>query len=306
MNINVLKTIREQYGVSLVKEDLQKICIGINYGMCFYMTNPEDLAEPAIKVIVKYSDNLFKLITYRDGTVITALPFSNSKKANVLNIPDLKKEIKLFDKTELKKLSHICAYCNRALKDSEKTIDHILPKYANGKNVIENYVVCCTECNNKKDNYDINSYLEENENIAYCFENYLEMIDNQRGNKEYSRSVKRHIKKNIFSKAKKYPDIKRSRFFDIQDIEYEIKDTGIQFCLNKTESKILDYFLANKDFTDYKTLAKELKMNRKEFLGHITHINCLTGVFVLKQIKNNGVRVNELYKQDLEIKKTVL
>lgn len=303
MNTSVLKTIKERYGVELVKTDLQKICIGINCGMCFYMTNPNDLSEPTVKVIVKYSDNLFKLITYRDGTVVNALPFSNSKRADILNIPDLNKEINLLSKKELKRLSHICAYCNRALKDNEKTIDHILPRCAEGENVIENFVVCCSECNSKKADYDINSYLERNDEIAYCFENYLEMIDNQRGDKEYSRGIKRYIKSHLLSKAKKYPSKRYYRYFEVQDIEYEIKEAGIKFCLNKTESRILDYFLADKDFTDHKALARELKISQKELLAHITHINCLTGVLVLKQVKANGVRVNPLYKQNLDIRR---
>ncbi len=303
MNLSVLKTINERYGVQLSKNDLKKICIGINFGMCFYLSNPNDMSISVLEVIVKYSDSLFKLITYRDGTLVNVLPFRNSKKIDFLNIPDLNKEIKLLDKVELKKLSHICAYCNKALKDSEKTIDHILPKYANGENVIENYVVCCAECNGKKANYDINSFLEENDESAYCFQNYLEMIDNQRKNREYSQSVKRYINAHILSKAKKYPQRKSQRYFEVQNIEYEVKNTDIKFCLNKTESKILDYFLANKDFTDYKLLARKLKMSHKELLTHITHINCLTGIFVLKQLKTNGVRVNNLYKNIFDIVK---
>ena len=44
-------------------------------------------------------------------------------------------------------------------------------------------------------------------------------------------------------------------------------------------------------------------MSHKELLTHITHINCLTGIFVLKQVKANGVRVNKLYKNNFDIVK---
>ena len=55
--------------------------------------------------------------------------------------------------------------------------------------------------------------------------------------------------------------------------------------------------------TDYKVLARKLKMSNKELLTHITHINCLTDIFVLKQVKANGVRINKLYKNDFDILK---
>ncbi len=297
---NFISLIKLRYNVELSEEDLQKIRIGINCGMCYFLSNPNDLSVSGIEVIVKFAKNLFKFVAERDGTIITVLPFSHSKNADMLNIPDLKKEIKLLDKNELKALSHICAYCNKPLKHNEKTVDHILPKSAEGKNVIENYVICCSECNNKKANYNINSYLEANEDIAQCFENYLEMIDNQKHNKEYSRAIKRHIKSHIFSKAKNYKVRQKKQVEETQTIEYKIENTDLSFKLNTIQSKILDYYLSDKEFTDYKSLAKELKISKSQLVANITQINCLTGIFVLKEVGKNGIRLNKVYSEILK------
>jgi len=43
-----------------------------------------------------------------------------------------------------------CAYCGRVVKDSEATIDHVIPKSKGGKWEWENLVTCCSSCNQKK------------------------------------------------------------------------------------------------------------------------------------------------------------
>lgn len=299
--LNIINKINKEYGVELNEDDIKKIVFGIQNKMCYFLTNPNDLSNSRIAVIVKYGQNLIKLITYHDGSIVCVLPYNYSQNAGMLNIPDIKKEIELLNKIELKNLSHICAYCNKALKPEEKTIDHIIPKSAKGKNIVDNYVICCSECNTKKANYDINSYLEANDKIAYCFDNYLQMIDNQRKDNFYSKSIKQHIKEHIFSKAKKYQLYRNERINQIQDIEYKIKGSSISFKINKTQAKILDFYLENKDFTEYKLLAKQLKISKSELQTHITHINCLTGIFILKEVSKNGIRLNGLYKDKLEI-----
>lgn len=46
----------------------------------------------------------------------------------------------MFSKKELKEISHICAYCDKALTEKNKTIDHITPQCANGKGYANNIV----------------------------------------------------------------------------------------------------------------------------------------------------------------------
>ncbi|ADU96117.1 HNH endonuclease [Thermovibrio ammonificans] len=43
-----------------------------------------------------------------------------------------------------------CAYCGRVVKDSDATIDHVLPKSRGGEWSWENLVTCCCECNQRK------------------------------------------------------------------------------------------------------------------------------------------------------------
>ncbi len=43
-----------------------------------------------------------------------------------------------------------CAYCGKILRDSELTIDHVIPKSKGGKWKWDNLVTCCRECNAKK------------------------------------------------------------------------------------------------------------------------------------------------------------
>jgi 5-methylcytosine-specific restriction endonuclease McrA len=43
-----------------------------------------------------------------------------------------------------------CAYCGKTVKDSEATVDHVIPKSRGGKWCWENLVTCCSQCNQKK------------------------------------------------------------------------------------------------------------------------------------------------------------
>lgn len=205
----------------------------------------------------------------------------------------------MFDRAKLKRLSHICAYCGKALREEEKTYDHILPVYANGNNATYNTVVCCPECNTKKAHLDINTYLALNERILECFYNYLNLIDIQRGVNDYSASVKKHIDKSLY--ICKDTCAKQQRLNAVQNIEYEVPDLNISFKLNKTQSKILDYYLANPNFTNHKALARELKIGYGEMISHMTKINCLTGIFVMKNVSKNGIRLNKVYNKCFDI-----
>ncbi len=43
-----------------------------------------------------------------------------------------------------------CAYCHRALKRHEATVDHWLPKAMGGGNGVKNLRLACWKCNNRK------------------------------------------------------------------------------------------------------------------------------------------------------------
>lgn len=49
----------------------------------------------------------------------------------------------------------ICAYCERMLDDTNRTIDHIQPKSKGGGNNLGNLCLSCSECNHKKGDQSI-------------------------------------------------------------------------------------------------------------------------------------------------------
>ena len=207
----------------------------------------------------------------------------------------------MFNKKELKELSHICAYCGKALTEKNKTIDHITPQCANGKGYANNIVVCCGNCNVKKGNVDINNFLARNEQRLHNFHNYLKLIDIQRGNNNYSQAILKKIEKRLY--VREFKTKKESRIKAIQNLEYKIYGTDIVFKVNEMQSKILNFYILNQDFSDYKALAKELNISRSELKEQILQINCLTGLFYLKEVSKNGIKLNDLFVKYLSIEK---
>lgn len=205
----------------------------------------------------------------------------------------------MLDKRKLKELSHICAYCNIALRNEDKTVDHIVPKCANGTNEIMNSVICCEKCNVGKCKMDINSYLSRDIDVLLCFENYLNLIDYQLGNTEYSEAIKSHIGKKLYKCSHRCK--KHARMFEKQTIKYSLNSGELCFMLNPAQAKILDYYLANEEEEDYKIIAKKLRMTKSEFKSHTTRINCLTGLFIMKNVSQNGIRFNKLFQQIIKV-----
>lgn len=75
---------------------------------------------------------------------------------------ELKNATKINEQKELR-----CYYCNDLLEPENKndlrkvvSLDHKTPKYWNGKDTIENTVLCCTECNMMKGTMFEKTYLE--------------------------------------------------------------------------------------------------------------------------------------------------
>ena len=218
---------------------------------------------------------------------------------------------------KLRHLSCICAYCNKVIPMHERTNDHLIPRCAGGETEIQNIVICCPECNSLKGATEVNVFLENNKDKAECFYNYLNMVDYQMGNNEYSNAIvenlseslqntyfkkkaKKRAKRLRYKKNKESREILTPKYNEIQNIEYKINLSGKNFYINELQAKILDYYLQNPNFFDYKNFAQELGIGKNRFIKEITCINNLTGVFKLKEISKNGIVLNNLWCEDLE------
>ena len=215
---------------------------------------------------------------------------------------------------KLRHLSCICAYCGKVMPMNERTNDHIIPRSANGQTEANNIVICCQECNGLKGSTLINDFLEKYPQKAECFYNYLNMIDYQIGNNEYSDAVsevlseslkmsykrKKRREKKLRKKQKKAVNKISIKQEDIQNIKYHFELSGQDFYINELQAKILDYYLNNPDFSDYKTLAKDLGISKTQFIREICCINNLTGVFKIKRASENGIVLNDFMCDNIQ------
>jgi len=60
------------------------------------------------------------------------------------------REVKLTRKNVFSRDKYLCVYCGRKVTNLSGTIDHIIPKSRGGKNIWENVVTACFNCNMKK------------------------------------------------------------------------------------------------------------------------------------------------------------
>ncbi len=68
-----------------------------------------------------------------------------------------------------KRLYHLdprCFYCKRVLLFEESTLDHVIAKAKGGSNGIDNLVLSCMPCNNKKGDMDQAEFIEQMNNSA--------------------------------------------------------------------------------------------------------------------------------------------
>ena len=61
-----------------------------------------------------------------------------------------RKRVLLNRKNILKRDQHQCQYCGR--RESQLTVDHVMPRVRGGKDTWENLVCACMRCNTKKGN----------------------------------------------------------------------------------------------------------------------------------------------------------
>ncbi len=98
-----------------------------------------------VKVHENYEDSFVSSPSYTMNlpSVVVATEFQNQKKN--------KKAINLNRRNLLIRDNHTCLYCGKTLTDAGGTIDHVVPRSKNGKNVWSNVVAACIKCNRKKD-----------------------------------------------------------------------------------------------------------------------------------------------------------
>lgn len=216
---------------------------------------------------------------------------------------------------KLRHLSCICAYCNKIIPMNERTNDHLIPRCAGGKTETHNIVICCPDCNSLKGSTEINEFLENNKDKAECFYNYLNMVDYQMGNNDYSTTIINNLSeslKNTYFKKKAEKKAKRLRrkknkenkesYNEIQNIEYKFEPSGKSFYINELQARILDYYLEHPNFSDYKNLAKTLGIGKTHLVREIICINNLSGIFKIKKMSENGIVLNDLPCEDLHCK----
>ena len=222
---------------------------------------------------------------------------------------------------KLKYLSSICAYCNKVMPMNERTNDHIIPRCSGGITETNNVVICCKNCNGLKGNVLINEFLEKYPEKAECFYNYLNMIDYQTGNNEYSKAIsdvlteslklsyirQKQRDKKLRRRKRKEENKTITQYDEVQNIEYNLELSRKCFYINELQAKILDYYLEHPDFSNYKTLAKELGISKSHIIREIVCINNLTGIFKLKETSKNGIVLNDLLCNELhsKISKTI-
>lgn len=199
---------------------------------------------------------------------------------------------------------------------NERTNDHIIPRSSNGKTEANNIVICCQDCNSLKGSMLINEFFEKYKKKEDCFYNYLNMIDYQMGNDEYSKAIsevlseslkksyirKKRREKKLRQKVKKPVKKTTIQTSEEQNIEYKFELNGKSFCINELQSKILDYYIKNPDFSDYKNLAERLGIGKTRFIREICCINNLTGIFKIKKMSENGIILNDLICDDIQNK----
>ena len=90
MTNHAKKRILERYGKKKKKTDLKQISEGIQKGYYFQMHSYKEMYKAGITVIVKYNKEFYKLVYIHSGTIVTALPFNNSKNSiDLINLQDI-------------------------------------------------------------------------------------------------------------------------------------------------------------------------------------------------------------------------
>lgn len=95
-------------------------------------------------------------INIEDTDIVISSPSTKILLPSVLRlthyVPVPKIKNKLNKSYVLLRDSFVCQYCGKKLKESEITLDHIIPRSRGGKDNWQNLATACPECNSKKGN----------------------------------------------------------------------------------------------------------------------------------------------------------
>lgn len=163
-------TIREII-IKLVKEDEERVWslkdLGIRVREVYLEINENECADPERQIrILAQEGILFKpkkgYYKYNcDKTIATGV--------GELFAAAMKKEV-------LKKYDNRCIICGNSTS-SDLAIDHLIPYSKGGKNTLENAIVLCTKCNNKKKDKVGAEEIEFFENNKKDLENRTKILD---------------------------------------------------------------------------------------------------------------------------------
>jgi len=201
---------------------------------------------------------------------------------------------KISPKTHLRQLSVICAYCGISLDETNKTIDHVVPKVAGRSNNISNMVFCCSKCNTLKGKLDLKSFLSIYDRNEY-FENYLKIVDFKMNDSFYSERLRNKIENSKYICTQTISTEKTKRKNEERCYYYTLAN-GATIVITQTQSKILDYFLEHEHVQDRKELSDMLGISNTELNYHISCINNLTGLLPLSKVSENGIKFNNFFE----------
>lgn len=90
MTWHAKKRLYQRYGKKFKDSDLKKIAEGIKKQYYFRLYHYNDIIRGGMRIIIKYKKELYKLVCFSDGTILTALPFDVSKNTfDLINLKDI-------------------------------------------------------------------------------------------------------------------------------------------------------------------------------------------------------------------------
>lgn len=133
-----------------------------------------------------YQDNKDKINKKINDKYHNDLNFRRVHNVRIANNKNLKRAMKFYEEGRIDELpekspskkilkilqdqNNICAYCFNDMSENYH-LDHITPLSKNGSNKVRNLIFCCSNCNLRKNNDDLEIWLEK------CGINYEEFVD---------------------------------------------------------------------------------------------------------------------------------
>lgn len=199
--------------------------------------------------------------------------------------------------TKISKLirkSKFCAYCGKQLSNSQKTLDHLIPKSSGGHNSLNNVVVCCYDCNIDKSNNDINEYINE-PYVKEWLIHYLITVNFKHKGRCYMERIINTI----------YPETIRQIIPLPADKEQFSPESYTHYIANKDHlvklipdlSSLLDIIIESKSILSPDKLCEIIQLPTKQLINNIYAINNQTGLIPLNKPATNGIPFNPYYKE---------